>query len=403
MPGSFFSRVTMGLAATVLASGVARADQEVAPGYRCTAEDFRYVEEVRDEDSRDRWVTRIGFTKDGKLTWSVDAKWDHPGEGFLAKGSTTVTLDGFGLYLYAEETGHAEQVGEDFPSVQFEPLNYGVYPKMRGLITPVTADVYQGCPEEPPPGPSDEPPAEPPTGPTTARSLTVHACSDLQLPIFGGDVAMPSVPRYVDRTFCAAFNFASETVDGIVAPAVSDAIFSPVDFVDLSRTGSAKTCRYSKSTCSTSASCEPSNPCVPDPERAGSKTCALGYSSVNYTGERFETTPGSNQFINICRTDDDCEPDQCEFPTPQRPTEGTLYGIRLTIVTSGSVEVGDEQRLAELMEPMWNRRSDATARGVVFNKVLSERYIGDAKVERTMLYLFELTAGSPMTFVTRWD
>jgi hypothetical protein len=129
---------------------------------------------------------------------------------------------------------------------------------------------------------------------------------------------------------------------------------------------------------------------VPDPEIAGSTVCALGKSTLK---------SGS-----ACLTDDDCALDQCEFPTPQRPGPGALYGIRLKIVTSGSVEVGDEQRLAKLMEQMWNRRGDATARGVVFSEVLSERRIGDAKVERTMLYLFQLTpAGSPMTFITRWD
>lgn len=388
MSRSGFGRVMFGVAAVVLASGAARADKPISPGYRCTATDFRYTQEKRDGDSRDRWVTRIGFTKDGKLTWSVDAKWDHPDEGFVARGSTSVTLDGFGLY--ARDSGHAEQIGEDFPSIQFEPLNYGVYPKMRGLITPVTADVYRGCPEEPPPEPSEEPPVEPPVVPTVTKPpFTVHACSNLQLPIFGGAVAMPSVPRYPDRTFCAFFDFSPPlTVDGIVAPATSDAVFSPVDFVDLSRTGPAKTCRFSKSTCSTSASCEP-NPCVPDPEIAGTTTCALGKSTLK---------SGS-----ACVTDGDCAPDQCEFPTQQRPGDGVLYGIRLTVVTSGSVEVGDEQRLAALVERMWDRRSDATARGVVYSEVLSERRIGDAKVERTLLYLFELTAGSPLTFITRWD
>jgi hypothetical protein len=235
----------------------------------------------------------------------------------------------------------------------------------------------------------------------TKPPFTVHTCSNLQLPIFGGDVAMPSVPRYPERTFCAFFDFSPPLkVDGIVAPATSDAVFSPVDFVDLSRTGSAQTCRFSKSSCSTSASCE-SNPCVPDPKIAGSTVCALGQSTTkSSTGKTITTTAGT---FDVCQTDDDCALDQCEFPTEQRPTDGALYGIRLTVVTSGSVEIGDEQRLATLVEQMWNRRGDATARGVVYSEVLSERRIGDAKVERTMLYLFELTAGSPMTFITRWD
>jgi hypothetical protein len=358
-------------------------------------------------------VTRIGFTKDRKLTWSVDARWNHPGEGFVANGSVAVTLDGLGLYrapTAVTESGveliddaalqaaaSIEQVGEDFADFQFEPLNHGVYVKARGLITPITDDVYQGCPAE---LPRDEEPVEPPTGEPVVpkpKPLIVHVCSDKELPIFGGDVAMPSVPRYPERTICASFNFGTTAVDGFATPAASDVILSPVDFVSLSRTGSPKTCRYTESTCSTSASCQ-ANPCVLDPATPGLGTCALGQKSTKgwIYGVPVPTA-------GTCRIDADCSIDQCQAPDVQRPTTGTFYGIRMTVVTKGSIEVGDEQRLAQLMTPMWDRRGDATARGLVFSKVLSERYLDDSRVERSILYLYQLSAGSPMTFITRWD
>jgi len=361
------------------------------PGYRCTPTSFRYVQNVRDAAFKDRWDTRIGFNRDGKLTWSVDARWNHPSEGFVGKGSTTVTLDGLGLYsvplsnvsgvtLIDNDALQAaigvEQVGEDFPNIDFEPLNYGVFPKASGLITPITADTYQGCPEVPP----------------TNKTLNVHVCSNMELPIFGPWVAQPSVPRYPDRTFCASFNFATVTVNGIGTPTVSDAIFSPVDFVDLSRNAPPSQCRYSSDTCSASVSCQP-NVCEPNPKKPGTSICSLGENT---------TRPWLLRPTTECRTDEDCALNRCEGQQ-QRPTTGMAYGIRLKIVSSGAVEIGDEQRLAELMRPMWDRRADATARGLVFSKVVDERFLDDGKVERTIVYLFQLTAGSPLTFITRWD
>jgi hypothetical protein len=422
MSKSCIGGALLGFATALLASGVANASSKGDPGYRCTADSFRYFQQLRDEDSNDSWVTRIGFTKDRKLTWSVDARWDHPGEGFVANGSVEVTLDGIGLYraptavtesgaaLIDEEALQAaasvEQVGEDFSSIRFESLNYGEYTKARGLIKPITNDVYQGCPPE---LPIVEEPVEPPTGepvvPETPDPLVVTVCSDQELPIFGGAVTMPSVPRYPERTLCALFDFAEKsTVDGFATPLASDVILSPVDFPDLSRTGSPKTCRYSSSTCSTSASCE-ANPCVLDPATPGIGTCALGPTTAKpFVIDPNSSSPGSTSSTEKkCRVDEDCSVDQCQAPNIQTPSPGTFFGIRMTVVTKGSVEVGDDQRLAQLMKPMWDRRGDATARGLVFSKVLSEQNLGDDKVERTMLYLFQLTAGAPMTFITRWD
>lgn len=288
------------------------------PGYRCTPTDFRYVQDVAAADFKDRWDTRIGFTKDGKLTWSVDARWNHPSEGFVGKGSTTVTLDGLGLYTVPLSGGAGTLVDNDalqaaigveqnleFPSIQFEPLNYGLYPRATGLINPTNLDVYQGCPLAPP------------------KVLRFNVCSNQTLPPFGGPVAQPSVPRYPNRTFCSTFRFATVNVNGIDTPTVTDAPFSPVDFVTLGQ----------------------------------------------------GTRPGPVQ----------------------------LYGIRMKVVSGGSVELGDEQRLAELLRPMWDRRTDATARGLVFSKVVDQRLLDNGDVERTIVYLFQLGTGGPMTFISLWD
>ena len=241
-------KVMIGLAAVMLVTGVSRVDAASPSKYRCTATNFSYAQESEGLDFKDRWVTRIGFTKQGKkLTWSVDAKWNHRSEGFKAEGTTQVTLDGFGLFslpVYTrvpddpstpsiDETRLAvddralqaastvEQVGADFPNILFEPLNHGVYPKALGLFNLVTQDIYQGCPAAPP----------------TSGPFIINVCSDKALPTFGlTDVAMPSVPRYPDRTFCASFDFMQiNPNDGSYTPSIRDAVFAPVDFVDLSR------------------------------------------------------------------------------------------------------------------------------------------------------------------------